>query len=87
MDMNLEERQIPKQIHNLINTSKENISIRKMNCLAQDLKKPQVETGVLMATQNFKRTHLFSVILILPFNFVWRRGGRSDTCSLFPPAT
>ena len=40
--------------------------MRKMHRLAQGLRKVQVEPGVVVATQNFKKW---------PFNFVYRRGG------------
>ena len=49
-----------------------------MYWLAQGLRKVQVEPAVIMATQNFKR----NLLLIL-----YREGKKSDTYSLFPPAT
>ena len=49
-----------------------------MHWLAQGLRKVQVEPGVIMATQDFKRNLFLNL---------YREGGKkSNTCSLFPPA-
>ena len=60
-----EERQIPKQIVSLTQL-KTNISMRKMHWLAQGWRKVQVEPGVVMATQNFKRKKKSDTCTLFP---------------------
>ena len=45
-------------MHSSLTYLKKNISISKMHWLAEGLRKVQVEPGILMATQNFKRNLL-----------------------------
>ena len=64
-----------------------------MHWLAQGLRKVQVELGVIMATQNFKRNlflnlyregEKYNTSLFPPATY-GREKKKSDTCSLFPP--
>ena len=73
IDMSLEERQVSKQMHSL----KKRISIRILHWLAQGLRKGG--TRCHHVNTEFWKKPLF--------NFAYNREKKSDTCSLFPPAT